>query len=125
MGFLCLQPGRVNQCWIWQTVRSALATLAIVSYPLARPGIINKATEINEIPTEPCMARDRCADLCVRYAIRSPRELRKAIQKGERFQEMVGWTWPVRWGNWSGSSGYRSAAQRGGAGRPDAVASVR
>ena len=26
------------------------------------------------------MACDRCADLCVRYAIRSPRELRKAIQ---------------------------------------------
>lgn len=26
------------------------------------------------------MACDRCADLCVRYAIRSPRELHKAIQ---------------------------------------------
>jgi len=33
------------------------------------------------IPTEcSSVACDRCADLCVRYAVRLPRELRKAIQ---------------------------------------------
>ncbi|WP_321948457.1 hypothetical protein [Paraburkholderia sp. J10-1] len=32
------------------------------------------------ILTEPSVACNQCADLCVRYAIRHPRELRKAIQ---------------------------------------------
>jgi hypothetical protein len=54
----------------------------IADNPLHRIHRYRPITPLNvKIPTESSsVACDRCADLCVRYAIRHPRELRKAIQ---------------------------------------------